>query len=155
MFPPLHICRCCSFHLEGPSFHFPSVNSYSSFLDRKSHLSGQSHQSLPLCGLLQQCPELPHHKTVIVTVQLCLCLPRGQLPHSWAQPQVPKPGLNRPHSTEAGQISPALCHSQPGTRAGALAQVKGSHYSGSQEARNPRRLARGKKGLVWGLQGKV
>lgn len=89
MFPPLHICRCCSFHSEGSSFHFPSVNSYSSFLDRKSHLSGQSHQSLPLCGLLQQCPELPHHKTVIVTVQWCLCLPRGQLPHSGPSPKFP------------------------------------------------------------------
>jgi hypothetical protein len=55
-FPPSRICTCCFFRTEGPSSHSPSVNSYSVFPTRKSHPSGQSRQSLPLWGLMQQRP---------------------------------------------------------------------------------------------------
>ncbi|XP_049559491.1 uncharacterized protein LOC105748742 [Orcinus orca] len=97
-FPPSHICTCCSFHPEGPSSHFPSVNSYSPFLDRKSHPLSQSHQSL--CSVASTTPRVTSVTTpATVTVRLCLCFPRagpGLLPPSLC-------ALSRPHLTERGR----------------------------------------------------
>lgn len=78
---------------EGPSSHSPSVTSYSSFLDRKSHPSSQSHQCLALCGPLQLPKLPPSQHTGIVTVRFCLCPPPppGTGPTSRAGPRTDDP----------------------------------------------------------------
>lgn len=94
---------------EGPSSHSPSVTSYSSFLDRKSHPSSQSHQCLPLCGPLQL-PKLPRSQHAgIVTPLYPLqgpAPPPGQGLGLMPPPRCPAPGslpaLSRLHLTEAG-----------------------------------------------------